>query len=327
MIMPFAKKPIKVEITPKTIIFTVFFLLGLAFLYQVRNIILFLFIAVILMTALNPLIDWLEQYKVSRGISTIIVYVLLWLLISVSVASLVPALAEETGKFVDNLPGYLNRLLGGRFNLAFFEPQLQSLPQNAFRLIIGAFNNVVSLFTLLVIVYYLILERRNLHKYLLFLFGNDDREARAEAFINRLEKRLGGWVRGQLLLMFFVGMATYIGLLFLGIDYAVPLAFLAGILEIVPNIGPTLAALPAVLVALGNSPLLALAAAALYFVIQQLESSFIVPRVMSKAVGLSPLIVIVSLLIGLKLAGIAGAILSIPAVLLLETFLAEFKKR
>lgn len=318
---------VRVEVTHKTIIFTVFFLIALVFLYQIRNLVLFLFIALILMSALTPLVDRLGKYRIPRGLSTIGLYILMWSLISFSIASLVPPLVEQSARFLDRLPNYVEQITQGRFNMSIFEPQLASLPQNVFKIIVGAFNNVVGLFTLMVVVYYLILERKNLHKYLLFLFGNDGREARAEAFINQLEKKLGGWVRGQLLLMFFVGILSYIGLLFLGMEFAIPLAFLAGILEIVPSIGPTLSAVPAILVALGSSPVLALATAALYFVIQQIENNFLVPRVMAKASGLSPLIVIVALLIGLKLAGIAGAVLAIPAVLLIETIGLGFKKR
>jgi predicted PurR-regulated permease PerM len=311
----------------KTVVFAVSLLIGLVFLYQIRNIILFLFIAVILMSALNPLVDYLQKYRVPRGISTIILYVLIWSFISFAVASLVPPLVEQSARFVNRLPQYIEQVTQGRFDISIFEPQLQSLPQNVLKIIVGTFNNVVNLFTLMVIVYYLIIERRNLHKYLLFLFGSNGREARAEAFINQLEKKLGGWVRGQLLLMLFVGILSYIGLTFLGVEFAIPLAFLAAILEIIPSIGPTLSAVPAILVALGTSPVLALAVTALYFVIQQIENNFLVPKVMSKAVGLSPLVVLVSLLVGLKLAGIPGAILSIPAALLIEIVIADLKKR
>lgn len=315
------------SIARKNIIFTVFFLLGLMFLYQIRNIVLFIFIALILMSALNPLVDKLEKLRVPRGLSTLVLYLLIWSFISFAVVSLVPPLVEQSANFLTRLPQDVERITQGRFDVSIFQPQLQSLPQNILKIVVGAFNNVVSLFTLMVIVYYLILERKNLHKYLLFLFGSNGREARAEAFINQLEKKLGGWVRGQLLLMLFVGLLSYVGLMFLGVEFAIPLAFLAGILEIVPSIGPTLSAVPAILVALGSSPVLALAVAALYFVIQQVENNFLVPRVMSKAVGLSPLIVIISLLIGLKLAGIAGAVLSIPMVLLIEIIVADSKKR
>jgi len=325
--MPILKAPVRVEITQRTIIFTALFILGLLFLFQIRYLALFIFIALILMSALNPLVDRLEKYKIPRGLSTIVLYILIWSFISFSVASLVPPLVEQSASFLARLPQDVERITQGRFNVSIFEPQLASLPQNIFKIIVGAFNNVINLFTLMVIVYYLILERKNLHKYLLFLFGNNGREARAETFINQLEKKLGGWVRGQLLLMLFVGLLSYVGLVFLGVEFAIPLAFLAAILEIVPSIGPTLSAVPAILVALGSSPVLALAVAALYFVIQQVENNFLVPKVMSKAVGLSPLVVIISLLVGLKLAGIAGAVLAIPAVLLLEIIASDFKKR
>ncbi|MDP4030692.1 MAG: AI-2E family transporter [Patescibacteria group bacterium] len=325
--MPVAKTPVKVEVTHKTIIFTVFFIIALVILFQIRSLILFLFIALILMSALNPLIDRLEKYKIHRGLSTIILYIILWSFISFSIASLVPPLVEQSAHFLARLPDDVERLSQGRFDVSIFEPQLQVLPQNIFKIVVGAFNNVIGLFTLMVIVYYLILERKNLHKYLMFFFGNDGREDRAEAFIDKLEKRLGGWVRGELLLMLFVGLLSYVGLVFLGVEFAIPLAFLAGILEIIPNIGPTLSAVPAILVAWGISPVLALAVAALYFVIQQVENNFLVPRVMSKAVGLSPLVVIISLLAGFRLAGVTGAILAIPLVLLLEIVVSDLKKR
>ena len=325
--MPTIKAPVRVELSQYSIVFVVLFILGLLFLFQIRNIVLFIFIALILMSALNPLVDRLEKYRVPRGLSTLALYILIWSFISFAVASLVPPLVEQSARFLARLPQDIDRVTQGRFDVSIFQPQLASLPQNILKIVVSAFNNVVSLFALMVIVYYLILERKNLHQYLLFLFGNNGREARAEAFINQLEKKLGGWVRGQLLLMLFVGILSYIGLTFLGVEFAIPLAFLAGILEIVPSIGPTLSAVPAILVALGTSPVLALAVAALYFVIQQVENNFLVPKVMSKAVGLSPLIVIIALLVGLKLAGIAGAILAIPTVLLLEIIASDFKKR
>ena len=227
--MPILKAPVRVEITQRTIIFTALFILGLLFLFQIRYLALFIFIALILMSALNPLVDRLEKYKIPRGLSTIVLYILIWSFISFSVASLVPPLVEQSASFLARLPQDVERITQGRFNVSIFEPQLASLPQNIFKIIVGAFNNVINLFTLMVIVYYLILERKNLHKYLLFLFGNNGREARAETFINQLEKKLGGWVRGQLLLMLFVGLLSYVGLVFLGVEFAIPLAFLAAI--------------------------------------------------------------------------------------------------
>ena len=125
-----SQAPVKIEITHKTIIFTVGFLLGLTFLYQVRNLILFLFIAVILMTALNPFVDRLEKYRIPRGISTVILYILLWFLLSFTVASLAPLLVEQTARFFSSLPVYVEQLSRGRFDLFLLQPQLAHLPPN-----------------------------------------------------------------------------------------------------------------------------------------------------------------------------------------------------
>jgi len=311
-------KPAKIEITYKTIVFTCLFLIFLFFLFKIRHILLLLFIGLIFMSALSPIVDKMEKFKIPRGVATLILYIIIWTTISFGVAALVPPLVEQTGRFITRLPQDVTQISQGRFDLSILEPHLQKLPEQIVTIALATFSNIVGLFTFMVIVFYLILERKNLKKYLLFLFGSNDREKHAETFISKLEHKLGSWFRGQLILMLIVGILSYLGLTFLGVEFAIPLAFIAGLLEVIPNIGPTLAAVPAILVALGTSPVLALATLALYFVIQQLENQLIVPKVMSKAVGLSPLIVIISLMIGFKIAGIAGAVLSVPTVLLLE---------
>jgi len=115
-----------------------------------------------------------------------------------------------------------------------------------------------------------------------------------------------------------VGTFTYLGLLILGIPFALPLALLAGVLEIIPYIGPIIAAIPAVLVGLSISPLMGLAVASLAFLIQQFENYLFVPKVMEKSVGVSPIITLVALVIGLRLAGVVGIIVSVPLVITLQ---------
>ncbi|MCX6816889.1 MAG: AI-2E family transporter [Candidatus Beckwithbacteria bacterium] len=321
----------KVEISYKTIIFTVFFLIFTWFLYRIRYLLLLLFVAVIFMSALSPLVDKLEKRKIPRSVATLFFYILFLALIFFGVASLIPPLVEQTSKFLTLFPQNLNQLTKGRVDLSMFQPQLNTLPQQILKIALGVFDNIIGLFTFLVIVYYLIMERKNMKKYLLFLFGHNAKEEHAEEFIVKLEKKLGGWVRGQLTLMLIVGLMSYLGLTLLGVNFAIPLAFLAGLLEVIPTVGPTLSAIPAILVASGTSPLLALATLALYFVVQQVENQLIVPRVMSKAVGLSPLAVILALMAGFKIAGLAGVVLSVPAVLLMEIvfkdlYLKHYKK-
>ncbi len=320
-------KPTKVEVSHKTIIFAVFLLIFLVFLYQIRSILLLLFIAVIFMSALSPLVDKLEKYKFPRSISIFLLYIIIWTVISFSIASLVPPLVEQSTIFLKRLPQDINLISNGYFDFSILEPHLSSLPQTILQLVVATFNNLVNFFTLMVIVFYLIVERKNLKKYLVFLFGDGDREKQSEVFINKLEHKLGSWIRGQIFLMIIVGLMSYIGLSFLGVEFAIPLAFLAGMLEVIPNIGPTLSMIPAILVALGTSPMLGLATFSLYFIIQQLENNFIVPKIFSKAVGVSPLVVIVSLLIGFRIAGAAGAILSLPSVLLIQIIVEDIYHR
>jgi len=315
--------PAKVELSYKSIVFTVLFIIFILFLYQIRQILLLLFVGIIFMSALSPLVDKLEKRKIPRSLATLFFYILIVAIISFGIGSLVPPLVEQSAKLISSFPQDLNQLTKGYISPSILEPHLQALPQQILKLALGAVNNIFSLLTFLVILFYLILERKNLHKYLLFVFGSNGTEARAEAFINRLEHKLGSWVRGELVLMFIVGFLSYLGLSFLGVEFAIPLAFLAGLLEVIPTVGPIVSAIPAILVAFGTSPVLAIATTALYFLIQQLENNLIVPKVMSKAVGLSPLIVIFALMAGFKVAGIAGAVLSVPIVLLSEVIIND----
>jgi predicted PurR-regulated permease PerM len=126
--------------------------------------------------------------------------------------------------------------------------------------------------------------------------------------------------------MFIVGCLTYIGLYFLGIKYALTLALVAALLEIIPYIGPILAAIPAVILGFAQSPFLALLVILLFVVIQQLENYIIVPQVMKKTVGLNPIVIIIVMLIGAKLAGVIGIILAVPVAAAVAEFLKDIRK-
>jgi len=135
---------------------------------------------------------------------------------------------------------------------------------------------------------------------------------------------LGAWVRGQLTLALIIGLATFIGLSFLRLPYVLPLSIIAGILEIVPMIGPIISAIPAIIIAFTISPVLALATTAFYFLVQQAEAHLVVPFVMKRAVGLPPLVTIVALMVGAKLAGITGGLLAVPIVVVIQTVVAQY---
>jgi len=317
--------PRKVEISHRTIIFTVFFLIGLWLLYQIQQIILAFFVAVILMSALNPLVDKMERKYFPRILAILLLYVLILGVFGLMVASVVPPLVEQTSILINRIPIYVQQfeVPGIDPNLFVSQiPKLVEIPANILKFSLGFFSNLVAVLAILIITFYLLLERKNLKHHLLILFG-EDQEEKAEAFINKAEKQLGSWVRGEIILMTIIGVMTYIGLRFLGIEFALPLALLAGILEIVPNIGPVLAAIPAIIAGLAISSPIGLAVAAWYFLVQQLENSLIVPKVMEKAVGVNPLVTILSLAIGFKLGGAVGAIFAVPIILLIQVVASE----
>ena len=146
------------------------------------------------------------------------------------------------------------------------------------------------------------------------IFLTDEKD-KIKSLLVRIENKLGAWLRGQLVLMLIIGVATYLGLILLGVDYALALAVIAGLLEIVPILGPIISAVPALIMGFVISPVTGFAVIGLYLLIQQLESNLIVPKVMQKAVGFNPLVTIIALMVGGQLMGIVGAILAVPIVI------------
>ena len=311
----------KVEISHRTVIFTVLFLISLWFLYLIRDIILQLFIALLIMAILNPLVTKLSRWRIPRGISVFLAYLLFFGVLGAIIAGIIPPLVSQTTSFGNNLPKYfdnlgINRIISEQI-VGQLISQLGNIPGQVVKVGVSVFTNIFDVFAVLIFAFYLLLVREKLDDHLGFFFG-EEKKHKAGKLIDLLETRLGGWARGELILMALVGVSTYVGLSLLGIPFALPLALLAGLFEIIPYLGPIIAAVPAVLIGLSISPLMALATAALAFLIQQLENYIFVPKVMEKSVGVSPIITLIALAIGLRLAGIIGVVISVPVVITLQ---------
>ncbi len=314
--------PRKVEISHRTIVFVVLLLAALWLVFQIRDVIFIIFVAFIIMSALNPLVDRLQKLRLPRSLSILIVYIIVWGLIGSVLAIIIRPLFDQTTHLLTLLPAALGRIELFSNNQEVITTQflnrIGTLPADIFKFIVEVFGNLLSVFTTLVISFYMLLERRNLDEIASSVFGHDN-QGKVSKIITTIETRLGGWVRGEIVLMFSIGIMTYVGLSLLGVEIALPLAIIAGILEVVPNIGPTISAVPAVLVALTIHPFTAIATVALYILIQLLENNLLVPHIMRRAVGVNPLVSILSLMIGLRLAGPAGAVLAIPLVIVAQT--------
>ncbi len=314
----------KVEISHRTIIFTLLILLGLWFFFQIKDILFLLFIAFILMSALHPLVDFLARFRLPRFITILVIYGIVFGFLGVSFASTIPALASQTSKLIADLPVFIERLLPyWNIDTRAIANQIAPISENIVKVTVGIFANIVTTLTVLVFTFYFLLEHHNSEQVLKNFLG-DTMAKQVFLVIREIEQRLGAWVSGEFVLMAIIGVMTYIGLTILKVEFALPLAILAGLLEIVPTIGPILSAIPAVLVALATSPMLALFVVALFFLVQQFENNLIVPMVMKKSLGLSPLVTILSLMIGGRLAGFVGAVLAVPILLVLQVLLRTF---
>lgn len=311
----------KIEISYKNIIFTVLFLLGLVVLWQIRTLIVLLFISFVLMEALNPSVTRFEKYKIPRPVGILILYIIILSVISFVVAGIIPILTEQTAGLIQTLPQALKNIkifgsdaidLSSQFKI------LENIPGGIAKVAISVVSNVISSFIILFLTFYLLLEKKNFSKYGYDFFGEIGKEKMLN-IIGQLELRLGSWVNAEILLMTIIGVLSYIGYTILGLRYAVPLAIFAGLLEAVPSIGPTVATALAALVGFTISPLTGVLAIIVGTLIQQLENNIIVPRIMKKTVGFNPLVTILLIASGAKLGGVIGAILALPLFLTFET--------
>jgi predicted PurR-regulated permease PerM len=317
----------KIEISHRTIIFAVLFLLFLGFLYLVRDIILMLFVALLLMTILEPLVNKLNSIRIPRALSVLVAYILVIGVLGGVIAAIAPIVIDQTTSFINALPKYLTNIgvtqeYSDKILTGFFST-VGDIPGEVVKVTVSIFSNVLNIVTVLIFAFYMLLSRNKLEDQLGIFFG-DDKKKELGRFINNLEARLGSWARGQMILMFAVGAATYVGLLILGIPFALPLAILAGLFEIIPIIGPLFSAVPAVIIGFGISPVIGFAVIALAFLVQQLENYLLIPKIMEKSVGVSPIVTLISIAIGARLAGIVGVIISVPMVITLQVVVKQF---
>jgi len=319
----------KIEISYKTIVYTILSIVGLFILWQLKSILGLVFFCVIFMEVLNPSINFLQKYKIPRPLAIIIIYLLIIAIFSSAIVGFIPILIDQTVGFIKALPNILNDVqsvgilglppvdISSQFRL------LENLPGNITKTIFSFFSNFVTGLLVMVITFYMLMERKNFSKYAAKIFGKKGEEKTNELMDN-LEKRLGFWIRSQLFLMLIVGILSYVAYLVIGLNYALPLAIIAFLFDIVPNIGPILSVAVATTVALTMSPLTALIVLIVGIVIQQIENNILAPLIMRGATGLKPILIILILITGAKVGGIVGALLAIPLYLTIEVIVRVF---
>lgn len=312
----------KIDVSHKTIIFIALFLLALWIIFLVRDLLIILFIAIIFVSALSPLVNFFIRFKFPKIISIALTYAIIIAIVTGLVVSIVPPMIEQSSRLIVASPSLLAQFFNTtNLDRSIFSQELSNLSKNLFSITLSIFDNLITIIFLLVISFYMLLEKESLENRFASFFGS--KEDRVRKLILKIEEKLGAWLQGQLILSLLIGLLTYIGLTILNIPYALPLALVAGIMEVIPVIGPIISALPAIFLALTISPFLSAIVAIMYLVIQQVENNLIVPQVMKRAVGLNPLIVILAIAIGSRLLGIAGALLAVPLAVVIQIIAAE----
>lgn len=307
----------KVDISHKTIFFITGFLGLLWALYQIREVIILLFIAIIFMSALAPIVDTFVKYKIPKSLAIAFTYIVIIGALVFLISAVITPLVEQTTNLFQTLPHTIETLFPyASIDKSVLQSQLTNFSKNALTFTFAIFNNFLALTSVLVLTFYLLLERHRLDDLIAQFFVGQ--KIRVSGIVSQIEDKLGSWMRGQIVLSLIIGVMAYIVLFLFQVPYALPLAILAGLFEVVPVIGPIISSIPAIMIAYLVSPFTALMVGISFFVIQQLENHIIVPQVMKKAVGLNPLIVILAVAIGGKLLGISGALLAVPITVVVQ---------
>ncbi len=330
-----------INISTSTIFKVIAVLILLALIYLLRDVILIILVSFILASALNPWVNALQRRKIPRVLATVVIFLAFFGTFILVLVLLIPPIATQVSDISKNLPAYYNRIVTDFEKFKDFSLQqnllnslqssLQSLQSNLGQTTAGVFNTVASVFGgfvsfifMVVITFYMLLEENALKKFVKSITPSKYQPYLFQ-LLNRSQDRLRLWLRGQLILCLIIGFLAWLGLTIFGVKYSLVLGLWAGLTEFIPYLGPFLGAIPAVFIALTTGSFIkAVLVVAWYFLIQQLENHLIVPKVMEKTVGLNPLVVIVIMLIGGKLAGMIGILLAVPLALVIKVFAEDF---
>jgi predicted PurR-regulated permease PerM len=315
--------------------------IGFLLFYRFRLVAVIVFSGIVVSMAIAPSVDWLHRHGLSRSLCVILIYLVLLVVIIGAIVLLVPPIVEQFAATIPKIENYYQDLKSALVNSPFLAlsqiasqlpSQLNLTPSaaapatavgalDAISQVLSASGAILSgLFTLtaiLLIGFYWTLESEGVLSALLQPLSKDNRE-RAREMLREIEMRVGGYVRGQGIMVLTIFVADFLIYLVIGLPAALAVALLAGLFEVVPVLGPTLGAIPAVLVAFSydsSKVVWVIAAGAL---VQFLENNLLAPRVMHKTVGVNPIVTLLAIVAFGALFGFAGLLLAIPMAAIIQ---------
>ena len=334
------KENVTIEITTGTIFRAILLALLLVFLYLLADILAIFLLAVVIASAIEPLAHWGSRRGIPRVLMVIAIYLAAFGFLSLSFYIIVPTLLTEFLDFIHRVPsGWvtatdIQTLFGFAPNLPqnisgaltqlviVLQSYLEKFTAGFFNATAAIFGGAFSLILIVVFSFYLSVQEHGIEKFLQLVTPGKYEKYVLDLWM-RSQIKIGRWLQGQVLLGALVGVLVFLGLTILGVKYALMLAILAAILELLPIFGPIIAALPAIAVAFLQSPSSALMVVGLYVIIQQFESHLIYPVVVRKIVGVPSLLVVIAIIAGAKLGGLWGILLAVPISAILIEFLND----
>jgi predicted PurR-regulated permease PerM len=325
--------------------FVAMFLLGvvlLVVLYLIREVLLTLYVSGLLAIGLSPAVQWIEhtrlltgRRRIPRWLAILSIYVGFLAAVALVMALVVPPLVAQVQQLFVALPGYIDQfqstlvergLIHKRWSWSDLVANIQA-PGLAISSFFGAVQGVIGVLgtvvTVLLLPFYLLLESASLKASAMRLIAPANRR-RADRLMRAATVKVGAWLGGQLLLGAIIGATATLGFWLIGVPYFYVLGLVAAVGELIPVVGPILAAVPAILLGWTVSPQVAITVLGYCAVQQFVENNFLVPRIMERQVGVSPVTIMIALLVGTSLLGFAGAILAVPTAAIVQLVLEEY---
>ena len=330
----------KIEISTGTFLRFIFVILGFAFLYLIRDVVAIILLSVVIASAIEPAAQWFMRYRLPRILSVLLVYIIAFSFLIAAFSIIIPPLFAEiaavspesfiksaSGAFfelVPQIPVSTSEAIVGLINNS--RVYLEKLAGGFFQATSVVFGGALSFILVVVISFYLAVQERGIENFLRIVTPIEYERYILDLW-SRARRKIGAWLQAQILLGVLIGVMVYIGLTILQIKFALSLAVIAAIFELMPVFGPVLAAIPAVLIASLQSPALGLVVIVFYFVVQQFENHLIVPVVFKKSVGVPPILVVIALIVGGELGGFFGLLLAVPLAAVLVEFINDIAAR
>lgn len=327
------------------------------FLASIEQILILFFVALFLSAALDPAVDKLQAKKIPRAIGVLLIYLGVFVFLFFFISQLIPLIGKQVGELAGKITDFVTNLTtNGRTDLPFenqWRPfvddffktvdkdtlignvqkgleyvasQLKSIAGNTWTALTVVFNGLLNAFIVLVLAFFMVIEEDSSEKFLRSLFPAKYRDY-IVAKTSEIKDKVGDWLRGQIVLSITMGVLTGLGFFVMGVEYAATLGMLAAIAEFLPMIGPTITFIAGALIASNQSLWLVLAVAIWCLFMQILEGNVLIPLIMRKAVGLSPIIIIIAMLIGYQFLGILGIVIALPVATVISIFIEDYTRK